>query len=145
MKLLPYYFKKIGLWIFLLAGIPDLVHGYKQGYNASAETDIFITNSIFGIHFTPGLFTIFSVISMVGLILFAFSRDKGFDEFLGQLRMESIHLTIFFSALIILFVLILGNGLNVDAIAFMQGQMILFLVIYKIKKSNVKADAEAGV
>src|SRR5699024_6136333 len=144
LRLLPIYFKKIGLVLFLLTVWPGFIRGFIEGYNdgtASVETvqaedftifgyqvlpDSFIKGynaeaneesnknitsvetyqierSIFlGIQiFSDSFIRLFSILSIIGLIIYALSRDKVFDEFLLKLRMEAMHLTFFLSLLII--------------------------------------------
>lgn len=99
LRLLPSYFKKIGLTLFVLTVWPDFLRGYIEGYNdASEKTEIppLSEFTFWGIEvYSDSFFELFSILSVIGLILYALSRDKILDEFLLKLRIEAMHLTFF--------------------------------------------------
>src|SRR5699024_419236 len=147
LRLLPNYFKKIGLVLFLLTVWPGFIRGFIDGYNdeelndgtATVETVQAEDFTIFGYQILPDSFVhgynaaanqesnkdlksaeayqidrstfigvqflsdpfirLFTILSLIGLIIYALSRDKVFDDFLLKLPMEAMHLSFFLSLL----------------------------------------------
>ena len=96
--LFPYRYKRIGAFIFLPAIIlglftlifnwePDWLNGKLPGLFTS---DIFSNKNTFGIVETNLLNEILGLLTIVGGILFGFSKEKEEDEFIRQIRTESL-------------------------------------------------------
>ncbi|MDZ7681034.1 MAG: hypothetical protein U5J63_04795 [Fodinibius sp.] len=76
----------------------------------------------------------FAIFSIIGLIIYALSRDKILDEFLLKLRMEAMHFTFFISMLLVLALLLFGIKSEMNALYVLELQVIIFLVAKKVKK-----------
>ncbi|HLR26348.1 MAG TPA: hypothetical protein VK112_10815 [Fodinibius sp.] len=156
LRLLPNYFKKIGLVLFLLTVWPGFIRGFIEGYNAEAneesnkdikpgETYQIEGSTFLGVQvFSDPFIRLFTILSIIGLIIYALSRDKVFDEFLLKLRMEAMHLTFFLSLLIISALLLFGIKSEMSALYVIELQVLIFLVAKKVKKVKVRPpEAEA--
>ena len=130
-QLLPHLFKKIGLILFLLAGLPAWSVAFMKGFAAGSG---FETSNL---DFLPSLLTShsFTIISYAGLLMYALSKDKVFDELMIKLRLESLYL-VFFGTLVFIFIRILiGGDWEMSASYLFEAQVIFYLVINKIRKS----------
>ena len=146
LRLLPSYFKKVGLGLFLLTVWPSFFRGFIDGYNSGAESE-----QMFGFEpfhflgipfFSDAFFEICSILALIGLIIYAASRDETFDEFMQRLRMEAMRLTFFISIIFVFFLLIMDITSNFSALYLVELQVIIFLVVKKLKKWN--ADPVVG-
>ena len=144
LRLLPNYFKKIGLTLFLLTVWANFMRGYIDGYNDAAG-NIEITPpgefTFWGItFFSDSFYEVFAILSLIGLIIYALSQDKVVDEFLLKLRMEAMHFTFFISMILILALLLFGIKSEMNALYVMELQVLIFLVAEKIKKISARPD-----
>lgn len=144
LKLLPNYFKKIGLSLFLLTFWTNFVKGFIDGLNdpgdpPSEYIEPLSEFTFLGINFfSEPFFEVMAVLSLLGLVIYALSKDKVFDELLQKLRLEALRLTFLLSVIFILIVQLLNEGLVLSGQFLMALQVIIFLFIYKIKKVNMK-------
>jgi hypothetical protein len=145
LQLLPNYFKKIGFTLFVLTVWPELLRGFIAGYNAEVESTLTKLPNLpaefafLGIEiFSDAFFEVFSILSVVGLIIYALSRDKVIDEFLLKLRMEALHITFFLSAALIFVLLLFDIKSEMSALYVLDIQVIIFLVAKKLKKISAK-------
>jgi hypothetical protein len=136
-QFLPNYFKKIGLLIFVVAGIPSMKKGFVDGWNASdgiPAPETFEAFTLVGMTITEPFYNILSVIGVVGLFIYLFSKEKLMDEFLTKLRLEAVQLTFIITALFMFFMMIFNSGFKVSALGLIEYQVVLFLIINKAKK-----------
>ena len=136
-QFLPNYFKKIGIFIFVVAGIPAMKKGYTEGSNAAkgiTSPEVFEAFSVFGLTITEPVYNMASIIGVVGLLLYFFSREKLMDEFLVRLRLESIQITFILTALFLFLMLFFEHNRRVSAVGLIEYQVVLFLVINTIRK-----------
>lgn len=142
LRLLPNYCKKIGLTLFVLTVWPSLMRGYIDGYNDGAGTVKIqppAEFTLWGIQvFSDAFFEVFSILSVIGLIIYALSRDKMLDEFLLKLRMEAMHFTFFISMVLVLALLLFGIKSEMSALYVLELQVLIFLIVKKIKKIGAK-------
>lgn len=146
-QFLPNYFKKIGLFIFIAAGIPSMKRGFLDGWNAAqgiTTSESFQAFTIFGQTITEPIYNIFAIVGVSGLLMYIFAQDKAMDEFIMRLRLEAVHLTFILSALFIFAVLIFEVRWTVSAMGVIEYQVILFLIINKIKKLSALPKEEMG-
>jgi hypothetical protein len=139
-QFLPNYFKKIGLFIFIAAGIPSMKRGFLDGWNAAKgipTPESYHAFTIFGQTITEPIYNLFAIVGVIGLLFYVFAKDKAMDEFIMRLRLEAVHLTFIISALFIFSVLIFEVRWTVSAMGVIEYQVILFLIINKIKKLSV--------
>ncbi|WP_428236327.1 hypothetical protein [Gracilimonas sp.] len=144
-QFLPNYFKKVGLLIFVVAGIPSMKKGFVEGYKDAqgiATSDAFQAFNLFSITITEPIYNSLAIIGVAGLLMYLFSKDRVMDEFLVRLRLEAVQLTFIISALFIFTVLIFKSHWKVSAIGVIEYQVVLFLIINKVKK--VMARPEDG-
>ena len=140
-QVLPNYFKKIGITIFVLAAFPSFRKGYIDGYNAArgiSSSGNFQEFTFLGLQITEQYYSILAVIGLLGLLLYVLSRDKVMDkvmdEFMRKMRLESIRATFFISVIVIFLAIVINPDVSINGQLVLEGQMLLFLIINKVKK-----------
>ena len=136
-QVLPNYFKKIGITIFVLAAFPSFRKGYIDGYNAAkgvSSPESFQEFTFLGLQITEQYYSMLAVIGLLGLLLYVLSKDKVTDEFMRKMRLESIRATFFISVIIIFLTIVINPDASINGQLVLEGQMLLFLIINKVKK-----------
>jgi hypothetical protein len=129
-QFLPHYFKYIGLTLFIGYFIIEFYAGFTAGYSGKPYRSA-------SIEFLPKLLSqeIIEIIAYSGLLLYAFSKDKIFDEFIYKIRLESVCMIFFGSLFFILGRKIIQGDWEMSASYLFEAQIILYLLINKIRKS----------
>tara|TARA_R100000908_G_scaffold45503_4_gene21769 strand:- start:60613 stop:61095 length:483 start_codon:yes stop_codon:yes gene_type:complete len=136
-QFLPNYFKKVGLFIFIVSGIPSFSKGLVDGRNAAdgiPTPEAFEAFTFLGIHFTESLYDTLVFVGIIGLFLYLFSKDKIMDEFLLRIRHEAIQLTFLATVVFVFLMLIINPNWRIGGMALIEYQVVLFLIINKAKK-----------
>ena len=91
-------------------------------------------NGSTNIDFLPKLISqeVLEIIAYSGLLLYAFARDKVFDEFIYKIRLETVYLIFFGSLFFILGRKIIQGDWEMSASYLFEAQIILYLLINKI-------------
>jgi IS4 transposase len=129
--LFPYYFKFIGIVLFLVH-LP-LVLFWKNGHSDPGE----------GLLSTHHLFFVLTVVLMVlGLVMIAFSKEKIEDEQISQLRLDSLQWAIYLNYFLLIVSLVLTTGGDAKDIIRMNlwGPLMFFIirfrwVLYRLNRS----------
>ena len=129
-QFLPHYFKYIGLTLFIGYFIIEFYSGFTAGYSGKPYGST-------SIDFLPNLINqeIIEIVAYSGLLLYAFSRDKVFDEFIYKIRLESVYMIFFGSLIFILGRKIIQGDWEMSASYLFEAQIVLYLLINKIRKS----------
>ena len=118
--LLPQVYKKIG-WFMLfpafIAGLYLLIWGTTNTYNPRIKTYGYF-GSVFAsgkpvirfdyIELIPNLF---SILFLVGGILVMFSKEKKEDEYINQIRLNSLQNSVFFNYILLFFCIVFIHGI----------------------------------
>jgi hypothetical protein len=129
-QFLPHYFKYLGLTLFIGYFIIEFYAGFTAGYSESK----FTSNNV---DFLPNFrsYEIIEIIAYSGLLMYAFARDKVFDEFIYKIRLESVYLVFFGSLFFILGRKVIQGDWEISASYLFESQIILYLLINKVRKS----------
>ena len=134
MQILPNWFKKIGLILFLISSIisggDDFIDGFMTSYTNTFHQGSNIFKSYFGastIHF-------FSVLSIVALLVYMLSKEKVEDDFINKLRLESYQLASMIVIIITFLLFSFSENLKLNLDDFITSFMYLYLFIFFIKK-----------
>ena len=131
-QLLPNVFKKIGLLFWIVGGIPDFVKGYTEGYKDGSSE---VINNPLSISDQAHFYM--TTISLVGIIIYALSKEKIEDEYMKKLRLESVTITFVLSVFFVLVgTLIKGIDYSYCADSLVELQLLLFLIIFFFKKRS---------
>ena len=149
-QVLPNWFKKIAIIIFvvstILSGADDFIAGYKEGYNKertnssmyekyiiSDHNNYYFTNMIGGKKVAHGL----GILASLALLAYLFSKEKIEDDYIKLLRLEAFQLSFIIITLFALIFYIFEKeflfGIG-DSVNFF---MFLYLLIFYFKKRFV--------
>ena len=146
MKLLPHYFKWIGIILFFLgmitAGIDDGREDFIEGWNAGAgnhteKIDITIKRV-----FPEEVSHIADFVSIFGLLIYVLSKQKREDELMQKLRFESAFLVMVLTLAVILILYGFNSDLKVDPSTLLSLQMIAYLIVRALKRQFILGEYE---
>ena len=131
-QFLPNYFKWIGLLMFIVGGVPEFI----EGYNDATPCDNCVHDTI-NSPFSEQTAFILSVISLLGMIIYAVSREKIEDEFIKMLRWQSATLAFVITAVLMLITLLIYRKADIlTAYNILEIQLYLYLIIFFFKKRS---------
>ena len=124
MKLLPHYFKWIGIGLLILSfvfGIDDFLSGLTNGMiNSKIFPDIFPQISDF--------------ILLIGLLIYLISKNKREDEFIQKIRFESAYIVLIITILGILVLYLFNPEIKLNVTYLLALQMLFYLLVVFLKK-----------
>ena len=126
-RLLPHYFKYIGLTLFLVSSLPSFMIGFYKGFTG-------LEASFKGWFVNSGMDWLADIGALIGVLLYFFAKDKLHDELYAKLRMEAINTTLVFSVLAITILDLFLPDFGFSAIDLIYVQLISFLIIRFILK-----------
>ena len=141
-KMLPNWGKKLGFLVFVISVLitstfiesrKSFFEGYNEGFvleNEILNLEPILFERVLGsesLHF-------FSVLIIIGLIIYMFSKEKVEDDYIDKLRLESFQLAslISLAASVILYIVFKTMKLELDY--FMLIFLIIYLNIFALKK-----------
>ena len=150
--LFPNHFKNVG-WVLLGIGIlayaasfiigqePAFLNAkmfsiYSHGFMDKPRFFMLIEDNVF--------MELIGVLSIVGALLVAFSKERFEDEFIAKIRLESLVWAVFFNYFVLLFCMIFIYGM--DFLIIMQFNMLTILLFfiarfnYSLHKSKLKQE-----
>lgn len=133
-QILPYIFKRIGLFLFLLGPISLMLIGIYEGITNPFDSNE-NTQSL-----TPDfIIYMLEAISLTGIILYLTSKEKIEDELIQKIRLEAMSnaFLITISVLLLLYLINYSNGgTSINTVGMFYLQLFLFLLLYHYKKRN---------
>ena len=132
MKLLPHYFRWIGIGLLILSfvfGIDDFLLGLTGAVRNSPED----FKKIF-----PDIFPkISDFVLLIGLLIYLVSKNKREDEFIQKIRYESAYIVLIITILGILVLYIVNPHIKLNAPYLLAFQMLFYLVVVFIRKKMI--------
>lgn len=143
MKLLPHYFKWIGIGMLLLSiifGYDDFWRGFYDGATGNEPQDV--------VPIFPEFFSqISDYVTLIGLLVYILAKNKTEDEFAQKLRFESAYVVLVLTIVTLLVMHASKPDLLVNPGIFLLLQMVAYLIIRSIKRGAIlggQADEEQG-
>jgi len=156
---LPYFMRKIGIVLFLIGAtvsfigdIDDISASFTLGF-AEGGNELYYGKQPEGISTEEALqmrkdrnemiFTDDEIsrltfwgflISITGLLLYVFSKEKVDDEFHSHLRGKSMVISVAYTWSIFIILKLLNWGDTIDALSILQLQMLFYIVVYAYQK-----------
>ncbi|WP_297097939.1 hypothetical protein [uncultured Draconibacterium sp.] len=134
MKLLPHYFKKIGIGLLLVSiilGLDGFIHGFLDG----------ISGREYNNDFTPVFPEFFTQISdyvlLLGLLAYILAKNKTEDELAQKIRYESAFIVLVITILILIFVNMVNPNFEIKPGIFLFLEMLGYLFIRLIKRKAI--------
>ncbi|MFK5890128.1 MAG: hypothetical protein QM486_05295 [Flavobacteriaceae bacterium] len=140
-QILPNWCKKLGFFIFLVTSIisggDGFIDGFMDGQNnyGSVNKSKYESN-LFSNYFGENLLHIFSVLAIVGLIIYMISKEKIEDDYINKLRLESFQLTAIIGMLLSLVLFTFTNHLELTLDYFVVLFLWIYFIVFFIKKNN---------
>ena len=142
---LPYYCKKIGIALviiafilYLIANINDSVNGFVDGYQryqqSSHQIEAVADFNIISTHIVKTFTWISLVFSFTGFLLYIFSREKIEDEFIRKLRYMSLEKSLLFTWIVASILFIINGSIKLEGFYILQFQLIAYVIIYNYYK-----------
>ena len=129
--LLPYSYKKVGMWMFLPFAAICLCLLFSVKLPSISIPWIAIGDSIF----YKGTADLLTEVGMMGLLVslcfIALSKEKDEDEMTGQIRMQSFVWSLWFTAIILALGILFIMGL--DFLTFTCAAIYLYFLVYILK------------
>lgn len=130
MKLLPHYFRWIGIALLILSfvfGIDDFLLGFT-GALPNEPPEQFK-------RFLPEIFSQLSdYILLIGLLIYLVSKNKREDEFIQKIRYESAYIVLVITILGILVLYIINPEIKLNASYLLAFQMLFYLLVMFFRK-----------
>ena len=141
-KMLPNWGKKLGFLVFIISMIINATFiksrkSFLEGYYAGLgeEKELLILKPILfekvlgtqSLHF-------FSILIIIGLITYMFSREKVEDDYIDKLRLESFQLTSLIGLAVLIILYIVFKTLKLELDYFVLIFLISYLNIFALKK-----------
>ncbi len=134
MKLLPHYFKWIGLGLILLSivfGFDDFRRGFMDGITGKPPVDNF--ESIMPDILSQSC----DYLILSGLLLYILSKNKTEDEFAQKLRYESAFIVLILTIGVLFFAYIINSDIKVSPAYVLLLQMLVYLIVRAVKRSVI--------
>ena len=132
-QILPNYCKIIGLILFItfsfIGSGDDFIDGFNSGAGLLNEgSDLF--KSYFGIE----LLHYFDIISFIGMLIYAVSKEKIEDDYITKLRLESYQLTAIIGLILSIILYTFFESIKLTLDYFIILYIWCYLLIFFIKK-----------
>jgi hypothetical protein len=128
-KMLPNWGKKLGFLVFItcsfIAGYSDFMDGLTgQSYNTGKYEDLVGKQSRH----------VLEILSILGLIIYMFSKEKIEDDYINKLRLESFQLTSFIGLAITIIAYAISEEIRLTLDYFIILFLWIYLGVFAIKK-----------
>ena len=123
-KMLPNWCKNLGISIFLLGFFISGYKGFHEGmtsFNTSGEK---INN--FENLFSDPIIHLFDIVTIIGMIIYMFSREKVEDDYINKLRLESYQLTAFIGLGITIMLYVFSKDIKLTLDYYIISMVVLF-------------------
>ena len=143
MKLLPHYFKWLGLIIFFTAlgvslygsiGTEDFIKGAEWVSREPIENNV-------GPLLPAGITHVADVAILSSLLMYVLAKNKNEDEFMQKLRYESAFLVMVLTIVIILFVYTFYSTFSINPLDLLELQMVGYLIVRSVKRKLIVGDS----
>jgi len=96
-QILPNWCKKLGVAMFIvfsfISGGDDFLNGFYDGFNRLPHNSETSNSVLFLNYFSEPILHLFSIISMLGVLIYILSKEKIEDDYIQKLRLDSFQLT----------------------------------------------------
>lgn len=142
--ILPYFFKKIGISLFILSFAVTLLKAidesvfYASNIEVSPENvseqinekEFFIFSAVQHKHIQKLIF----FLALFGLLIYSFSKEKVDDEFLVKLRGNALLKSFIISWIIMGIAMLIKGKTESSLVGFLQLQMLIYVGVYAYTK-----------
>jgi len=129
MKLLPNFFKQIGIVLFILGmimGIDDFLAGLSGN-------ETLLEHRIMPLIF----YRLSDYLSLLGMLLYILAKNKREDEFAQKMRFEAAFIVLIISIIFILLLYITIPELKLEPSTLIGAQMAIYLIIRSVRRTII--------
>ncbi len=143
-QILPHRGKKLGVIMFIvftfLEGHDDFIRGFMHG--ASGKPFSLSENGIFSFetYFGHQSMLIFGLLSMLGMLVYMFSKEKIEDDYIQKIRLESFQLSFIFVTGIAFILYLFGINSKVDMATVISFLLGVYLIVFAVKKRIIDVE-----
>lgn len=151
LTLLPQKFKMIGLMIFLPAFLLSLATLYNEFTFDFLTMDLrgtqnfdFDSDFLFNLKYQNFTDEVGIILTIVGLLFIAFSKEKHEDEMINYIRLKALMWSVLWNSLIVIFcVAVFYNSLFLNVLLYnLCTTLILFIIKFNFDLFKLKRKAE---
>jgi len=158
---LPHYFKRIGiLFVFIaivlscIGAVDDFRQGWVDGGNSAdhgykelkAHPELYQTINPYLTDEEVKLYVSISLLfSILGFLMYLFSKEKIDDEYIQHIRLKSIFQSLLVSWLIYAAVKLIFPKYQLDGIYILQMQLIVYVILFQHNKSVEFSEEEIAL
>ena len=138
LQILPNWFKKVGLLLFIvfsfLASSNAFKKGFNKGYYYNKDIPAYVKTDPITNYFGEALIHYFDIIAIIGMIIYIMSKEKVEDDYINKLRLESYQLTALISLFSALIMFLFSSQLKIYIDDFITMFLFIYLITFFIKK-----------
>jgi len=137
-QILPNWCKKLGVAMFIvfsfISGGDDFLNGLFDGFNGLPYNSETSDSVLFLNYFSESVLHLFSIISMLGVLIYILSKEKIEDDYIAHLRLESFQLTAIIGLVVSILLYSLSEDMKLTLDYFIFLSTWCYLIIFFIKK-----------
>jgi len=137
-QILPNWCKKLGVAMFIvfsfISGGDDFLNGFFDGFNGLPYNSETSDSVLFLNYFSESVLHLFSIISMLGVLIYILSKEKIEDDYIAHLRLESFQLTAIIGLVVSILLYSLSEDMKLTLDYFIFLSTWCYLIIFFIKK-----------
>lgn len=140
MQILPNWCKKLGLTLFfvgsIIGGVDDARYGFLEGFYDGLNGNEYRTTKIVKVlpYFKENTKHIFSVLSIIGMLIYMVSKEKIEDDYINKLRLESYQLTLIVGLVLAIILFAFSKKMKIHIDVFITLFMWFYLITFFFKK-----------
>lgn len=138
LQIFPNWCKKLGIAMFIvfsfISGGDDFINGFNDGLNGLPYNPKESESVIFLNYFNTPILHLFSILSILGILIYMLSKEKIEDDYIGHLRFESFQLTAIIGLAISILLYSFSEDIKLSLDYFIYLFIWTYLITFFIKK-----------
>jgi len=141
-QILPNWCKKIGITLFIvgsiIGGIDNARYGFMEGFYDGVNGNAYRTTKPIEVfpYFKENTKHVFSVLAMIGMLIYMISKEKIEDDYINLLRLESFQLTLIVGLVSSMILFAFSKEMKIHIDVFITLFMWFYLITFFIKKRS---------
>ena len=137
-QILPNWCEKLGITLFIIfsfiSGGDDFLNGFYDGFNGLPYNSETSNSVLFLNYFREPVLHLFSIISMLGILIYILSKEKIEDDYIQKLRLDSFQLTAIIGLVISILLYYFSKDMKLTLDYFIYLSTWCYLIMFFIKK-----------
>ncbi|WP_417784848.1 hypothetical protein [Tenacibaculum sp.] len=128
LQMLPNWCKKLGFIIFLIGTSVSMYKGFMEGLTGSGQFDS-VKN-----YLGEKTIHLFDIISILGMLIYIFSKEKVEDDYIDKLRLESYQITSILGLSLTILLYTISKDIKLTLDYFIILFLWTYLITFAVKK-----------